>query len=402
MKTNAIFANVEMRIQTRQRDAKTGELVKVSPVQKNLLMDGGLNALARSTNSTFPAECFAGCRVGSGSTSDKTSSGAVTFTQAGTTLTASAGFFTAGMVGYIFKWGTGTGGNEVYITAFTSSTVVTVDTSATVAVPEVGTVWNVTRTALEALLYTHTSYETTAGSCQTTPSANQVVFKRTFNFAQQVASYNVNEVGYFRTTTGTTIFGRLVLGATEVVAPTNFLQVVMELTVTWSPSAPTAVGNVGTNIDTSGNAMIENITTAGTNNCVGRVESTGTTSNAGAGSSFDGSGSVAANGTIRGLVASYSQNGATANTNTPSVTSISFQASLTWTYNSVRGQMRLVANTTITTAGETLFGVCIFNGNGGAQVPIFDVKFTSTYALPTGSFLPQVTFLITYNRTLNN
>lgn len=383
----------EMRVKLRQINAKSGRVVAETPFRKNLVMDGGLNALAGSTNATVPAAFFAGCRVGSGSTADKISSGAVTFTQSGTTITADAPFFTAGMNGWLFKYGSGTGGAESYIT-FVNSTTATSSVSATVAVGEVAAVWNVTRTALETLLYSSATYETTAGACSTGVAANVVTFQRTFNFAQQVASYNVNEVGYFSSITGTTIFGRLVLPATEVVNPTNFLQVVLQFVVTYSPSAITAVGDVGTNIDTSGNAMLENLA-AGSSGAIAAVLSTGATQNAGAsGICIDRSNATSL---CRGILSDYAQNASTSNAlTTPAPTVLTFQIT-SWTYNSVRGQMRLSTNATISTSGQTLYGVML-----GAGVPIFDVKFNSTYLLPTGSFLPQVTFLQTYDRNLSN
>jgi len=378
---------VETIVQTRQINAKTGKVVSESLPQKNLIMDGGLNALARSTNSTNPAEFTSACRVGSGSTADKVASGAVTFTQSGTTITASAGFFTAGMAGWIFKYGTGTAGAEYYITTFTDSTHVEVDTSATVGTPDVATVWNITRTTLETLLYTYSTYETTAGSCGSTISGNTKAHKRTYNFAQQVASYNVNEVGYFRSTSGSTIFGRIVLASTEVVAPTNFLQVVLTVTFTYTPSAPAAVSNVGTNIDTAGNAMLESLS----NSCFASVNTDGTTANATA-NALDGSGT----GRIGGITATYSQNGSVGSL--VSITRLIFQDSVSWTYGSARGKMTLSSNATISTAGQTLYGVSI----GTATQACFDVKFTSTYVTPTGSFLPQVVFSCTYNRALSN
>lgn len=395
--------NCEMTVQTIQRNAKTGKVVSRSKPQKNLIMDGGLNALARSTNATYPAEFANYCRVGSGSTADKVSSGAVTFTQAATTLTASAGFFTAGMVGWLFKWGSGTGGNEIYITGFTSSTIVTVGTSATVAVPAVGTVWNVTRSTLETLLYTNSSFEVTAGSCSTIISAPAVAHKRTYNFTQQVASYNVNEIGYFRASAGTTIFGRLVLGATEVVAPTNFLQVVLTFTVTYSPSAITAVADVGTNLNTAGNIMLEGIFSNTTYPAIGYVVTNSGSSSPsslinGNMASLDGSNG---GGTpIHGIVANYTQNAAIDAVGAL-VTPIVFAVPI-FTYASVRGKMTATTNTTISTSGQTLYGVGIINQNGGSVRSLLDVKFTTPYVLPSGSFLPQVVFSCTYDRTLSN
>lgn len=386
--------NVEMRVKVRQV-SRGGIIVSETPWQKNLVMDNGLNALARSTNATYPAAMFAACRVGSGSTSDKTSSGAVTFTQSGTTLTASAPFFTLQMVGQLFKWGTGSSGAETYITSFTDSQNVTVADSATVAIPEVGTVWNVVRTTLENLLYSSNTYETSSGACFTSSSNNQITFQRTYNFAQQVAPYNVNEVGYFSSLSGSTIFGRLVLSSTEVVNPTNFLQVVLQLVVTYSPGSPTAVPDVGTNIDTTGAAMFETFVLPGGTSVdnIGRVNSNGTLTPANAWYSIDGS----ATSGISGIISNYTQNGTTSNS-APSATLFNFQTALNWTYSGARGRMTLACNNTVTTSGQTLYGVCISSN----FYPSFDVKFNTPYVLPNGSFLPQVQFAVTYGRTLTN
>lgn len=384
----------EMQVQLRQINKITGAVVSETPIQKNLIMDGGLNALARSTNSTDPVNFFNACRVGSGLTTDKTSSGAITFTQATNQLTASAPFFTAGMVGQLFKWSSGTGGNEEYVTAFTSSTVVTVDTSATVVTPTVGVVWNVTRAGLETLLYSSTTYETTAGSCQSTQTGGVVTHKRTFNFANQGTPYSVNEVGYYSSLAGTSVFGRLVLPATEVVNPTNFLQVVLSFVVTYSPAGITAVTNVGTNIDTTGNAMLEQIILGSTSRTIAEVSSTGSSALPAPGHSMDGSQTCS----ICGIIVNYTQN-ASVNLTALNPTQLTFNSSLTWTYNLARGQMKLSAASTISTAGQTMYGVSI--GLLGL-VDIFDVKFTTPFVLPVGSFLPQVTFLVTYNRSLSN
>lgn len=378
----------ETQIKTRVIDAASRKVISESPWHKNLIMDNGLNALAKSTNAVNQSGFTAAARIGSGTTPNKYASGAITFTQTGTTVTASAGFFTAGMVGMIFKYGSGSGGAEYYITGFTSTTQVTVDTSATVAVPEVATVWAVNQTALDTLLYSSASYETSAGSCETTFSSNQVTYKRTINFAQQGSPYNVNEIGYFSGTGGTTVFGRIVLSATDVVPITSFYQVVISVTFTFTPAAPTAVANVGTNINTAGNAMLENINNSGV---FSQVASNGT---AGSGGAMDAN--VSSTPRFYLITANYSQNGTVGN-----LVSITGQqvAIGTWAYAGTRGKRTMTFNTTITTSGQTLYGLGICTSSNQA---IFDIKLTSTYALPSGSFLPQAVWSLTYNRTLTN
>lgn len=379
--------NCETIIQTRLIDPKTRKVLKESAPMKNLVLDNGLNALARSTNATVPASFATGVRVGSGSTANSFASGAITFTQSGATVTASAGFFNAGMVGMLFKWGTGSGGNERYILTYISATQVTVDTSETVAAPDVATVWNVARSTLETLLYSSATHETTTGACETTFSGGQITHKRTINFPQQAASYNVNEIGYFSSTAGTTVFGRIVLPATEVVPPTSFLQVVISFSVNYSPAAPTAVTNVGTNIDTAGNAMIETVSNS---NAFKQVTSTGGVS--AVSPRLDGVGTAP---NLQLCISNYTQNATPGAALTPTII---IGPSATWVYNSVRGQMSAYFNAPVSTSGQTLYGFGL-----GATTNIYaDIKLTTPYVLPVGSFLPQTRFYMTYNRTLTN
>jgi len=383
---------VENIVTLRQIDAISGKVVSETKPQRNLIFDNGLNALARSTNATYPAEATACIRVGSGSTADKVSSGGITFTQSGNTITANAGFFTSGMIGWLFKYGSGTGGAEYYITGFTDSTHITVDTSATVSTPTVGTVWNVIRSTLETLLYSSSSYETVSGACQTTFAANVATHKRTINFAQQGSAYNVNEVGYFRTTTGTTIFGRIVLAATEVVNPTNFLQVVMEFVVTYLPASPLTVANVGTNIDTAGKAMLEQLIYK----FFGIVQANGDPLIA-QGNALDGSGY----GRAYFPTATYSQ-AANTGTSPPSWSArVDTVVNMVWTFTGTRGTMQAASGTIITTSGQTIYGVGFALDNPPYEVG-FDIKFDTPFVLPTGSFLPQITWKCVYNRTLSN
>lgn len=386
-----MIVKTEMRVKVRLCDAKTRKVVCETPWQKNLIMDGGLNALAQSTNACVPASMHQACRVGSGSTSNSTASGAITFTQALFVVTASAPFFSAGMVGQLFKYGTGSGGAEYYITAFTSSTIVSVAVSATVGTPTVATVWNVTQTTLGALSFSSQTYETSGSSCGSTFSGAAATHKRTYNFALQGSPYTVNEVGYFTSTTGTTVLGRIVLGASVVVNPTNFLQVVLSLIVTYSPATPTAVLNVGTTINTAGNAVVEGVASAS----LSQVASNGTTTLIAGGQSFDASNSMA----ICGIINNYTQNTTTGQAFLI-CTLLQFNPTAAWGYDSAVGRMKISCNTTISTAAQTLYGVALCYGISGFSV--FDVKFTTPYVTPTGSFLPQVSFTITYGRTLVN
>lgn len=394
----------EMRVKTRQvravdieqvRDGK-GIIVSESPWRKNLVLDQGLNAMAKSTANSLncnPAQAFTYCQVGSGTNPVKTSSGAITFTQSGTTLTASGGFFTAGMVGSLFKYGTGTGGAEYYITAFTNTTTVTVDTSATVSTPTVGCVWGVNQTALQTFLYASNTYQTATGDCFTDKTTMpNLVMQRTFIFAAQASPYNVNEIGWTSTSTTSRCLGRLVLPSTDVVGTSNYYVVVLNITFTYSPSSPTAVSDVGTNINTAGNAMFE------TTQFMSVVTTAGATT---AGSSDSGNQSSPSLSYPLFVLptTTYSQNGSIANPGSLSWTGVN-PGSFVQAYGSTRGKLIWSGTLSISTSGQTAYGMGLV-GNGDTR-PFFDIKFTTPVTLPTGTFQTTTTFSLTYNRNLSN
>lgn len=386
---------VEVKYQTRIMDAKTGKPVKVSPWRKNLVLDQGLNALANKTTGSLnasAASAMAQLNIGGGTNANSFASGAITFTQSTTTLTASAGFFTAAMVGGIFKYGTGSGGTEQYITAFTSSTQVTVSSSATVGAT-VGTVWMVQQTALQTPLFSTTTYQTNAGDNVVTAAATSVTFQRTFINPVQGSPYTVNELGW--TPTGASILGRAVLPSSDVVGTTNFYVVVLAITFTYSPNVPTAVINVGTGINTAGTAMIEYFS-------VQSIQANG--NNANNPSSLDAFNGAGTQGDIFLSTATYTQQstvpGFSGVLTWPSAFGL---VSSNWIYTPASvGICTLSATVSITTAGQTAFGIGLGHFNGASTQPALDVKFTTPFTLPTGTFNPTITWQATFGRTLVN
>lgn len=394
---------VDTKIKTRIVDARTGKIVKERPWEKNLVLDQGLNGLARDNSvgvSCTPVAAHLFCQVGSGTNPVKIGSGAVTFTQAANTLTASGGFFTAAMVGGLFKWGTGSAGIENYITAFTDATHVTVQNAATIGTPDVGVVWQVQQTQLQTFINQTSTYQTNAGDCVTNYVGNIVTHQRTFVFPVAGASYNVNEIGYSVNSTSTRCIGRLVLSSTDVVSTSQYYVVVIAISFTYTPSAPSAVGNVGTNINTAGNAMIEWFSIGDVNPATGnqRVNTN--------------NGGLDANTTAKMAfyVATYSQNVAIPSGTVPSLAvtgaTVNVTTNATWTkLGGVLGKMRLTCTGNGTTSGQSCFGVGLFStgsSDGFLNNPFFDIKFTAAQTLPNGAFLPQSTWDFTYTRTLVN
>ena len=385
----------ETRIKTQIMDVATGLCVKERPWEKNLILDTGLNALAGGANSTYGAGCFTDIYVGSGTTPTSTASGAITFTQATNQLTASGGFFTVGMVGMLFKYGTGTAGAEYYITAFTSSTLVTVDTSITVATPTVGTVWAVNQTALVTKLHSGTSYQTLTGDNSTVLTAGGVItHQRKIIIAPQGTTYTVNEIGYNKDAinTGTTnpLVGRIVLSSSDVITTSQYYLVTIQLVITYSPATPTAVANVGTNINTAGNAMIETLTNF---SVIGVVNSNGTASGA---QTLDYSVSIA----LVFATQTYSQNGSPGSAFNWTSNSPITLASVNWAnVGSSRGTMTLTFSGSVTTSGQSLYGIAI---GGSSSLINADIKFTTTQTAPTGIFQPNTVWQMVFNRALSN
>jgi hypothetical protein len=142
--------NCEAKLRYKFERIRNGKVIESNWSKYHLITDAGLDKVA----SVAWLNCVSTPIIGEGvsPTAVRRDSGGITFTQSGTTLTASAGFFSAADVGRLFKWGTGSTGNEIYITGYTSTSVVTVGTSATVGTPEIGTVWYVNTAALQTPL----------------------------------------------------------------------------------------------------------------------------------------------------------------------------------------------------------------------------------------------------------
>ena len=398
MKTvKGIGFTAETIIETQIRDSATGALVKRRLPEKNLVLDAGLNSLATKAGgqgALDTTEILNFCHVGGGTNAVKISSGAITFTQVTTTLTASAGFFTAAMVNGVFKYGVGTAGDEIYITGFTSSTVVTVNISATVAAPTVGVVWQVQATTLQTVLFTTNTYQNNAGDNQTTYGTGTFSQKRTYIVAQQASPYTVNEIGYG--STAGLISGRLVLSSSDVVGTTNFYVIIITVTFTLTPNTITAVGNVGTNFNTAGNAQCE---------MFGITQIQGGTIAA-----FDAKGS---NNRVAAVVAAYSQRAATLSGTLAAPTNVVLAANAS-RVNIIGGGVngmnrigtiysalsRVSGSYNLTTSGQSCTGLLLGGTNGG-EMP-FDVKLTTPITLPTGTFSGTYQFDISYGRSLNN
>ena len=197
----------------------------------------------------------------------------------------------------------------------------------------------------------------------------------------------VNEIGW--SPSNNNICGRIVLSSGVSIGTTQFLQVQLQLVVTWTPGSPGAVGNVGTGINTAGSAMLETWD-------INQVTNLGTTGPVlSGGPAFDGGGNL----NLSLITASYSQNSTPQTTANLNPTRLENSTNIGWTFSGNLGAMSATFSTvTFTTAAQIMYGFSV----GSANRVCFDILLTTPFTLPTGTFFPVTVFQIIYSRALTN
>lgn len=152
-----------------------GEVITERGWQPNLILDQGMDNLA----TVLSCNLFLNCAAGTGNTPTEDDSGATTATTSGTTCTASAAIFAAGDVGKLLRFDTG---QKAKITAFTSTTQVTLAASLGVGSATQFTMYRVTQTGLTTELMRTSTYLTTSGASFNSRSGSTVTSQRTFDF----------------------------------------------------------------------------------------------------------------------------------------------------------------------------------------------------------------------------
>ena len=394
------------RIRRQIVDAASGRVVMGTGWEHNLVFDSCLNALANSIMGGGPsgfAYLFSKCLIGSGTNPNTIASGSISFLQAGTTVTASGAFFTTAMIGGILKYGaSGSAGLEQYISSVAGGGLTAVvSTSQTITLATAGTVWQVQQTALQTGLLASSTYDTGALNNSTTFTGNVVTMLRTFVFPVQGAPYSVNEIGYAAAgMAGYNANGRVVLSSTDVVAPSQFYRVQIEMTYTQLPSAPVAAPNVGTGIDMSGTDMLQVwdcsvVTTTGTSAQKLPVQTQMGFCDLSLGQS--------------GWYAFHTANDITLNgsilTGAPVFISEPLSSFLNgWTNSGQPVGVGICSNSfSIVTAGQVLYSIVLGGTNAGNFASqTFVHVFTTPVVLPTGSFAGTFIFQIQFGRTLAN
>lgn len=222
------------------------------PRKKNLILDAGLDSIGTYSRRWYDV-CYR-CVCGTGTTPTKRDSGAVTFTRAAATVTASAGFFEAEDVGRLLKFDSGA---EMYITGFTSATAVTVSASGTLAASE-GTVWYVNQTALAAeIANVRTDNEGRPISSTYAAGTLTNTWRATFPVVGGVTV--IREIGWISSSNETPdiLFGRdLLAGAGVTLVAGQQLRVTIELQVQIGPLTAQPYANVVTGWTANGQQML--------------------------------------------------------------------------------------------------------------------------------------------------
>ena len=391
-----------LRARTFIIDAKTGRTLKKSGWSKNTMMNHGLNVLA-GNGALGPgfAGVISAVNIGSSNTQNYTYNAAITFTQAGTALTASGSFFTPAMVGQLFKYGTGTGGSEYYITAYTSPILVTVDTSAVLATPAAGTVWNVIMSDLLLPLFTTTAILSDPGNGTIIPTPGVAQLTRKFTFPIQSAPYTVNEIGYGVGASGsmTQFCGRVVLGSSDVVPVTSYYVVQVQLICNVSPcAAAVAFANTGTNINIAGTGIFAFYSFLAVATTTGNPISYQGLVGGSAGGLMDSETCGFSLVTTPFSLPGGTSPGANTATNTGYISPQAFFTASSVGISTASGAFNF------TTAGETLYGFLLPTAVGSPLYICndFQLRLTTPQALPSGVFQGTWAFTNVFSRTLSN
>ena len=241
------------------------KIIPATEWREHMITDAALDAIGAGTRSStwcgFLASCILGEAVSP--TPVRRDSGAVTLSQSGTTVIASSSFFSAADVGRLIKYGTGSSGSEVYITAFTSATQVTVGTSLTQAAT-VATIWYVNTAALVTPITGLTwSKDPGASNNFNTPStAGSVatVTSQTVLISSALASpKTVTEIAFNENTTNSNVFDRDIVTPSVGLLAGDQARVTVQLVRNYSSITPVSTSNVGTGCDTSGQYQIETL-----------------------------------------------------------------------------------------------------------------------------------------------
>lgn len=238
IKAPVVGCSLEGRVQVLVIDDKTRQVIRQYPVQKNLILNNGMDMMA----TTLMVSCFTNCVAGTGTTPTRDGSGLTTAAQASTTVTLVGGAFTftntGTDAGKMIKFDSG---EEARIVTVTDATHAEVANSATV-VASTFAVYRTNQNALAVESKRTSTYLTGSANCGTVWTGNVAAHKRTYDFSVESGSVTYAEIGFSNTASvGSNLFSRILLGSTVPLVAGQALRVVYTLSITWTPSTPQAV-----------------------------------------------------------------------------------------------------------------------------------------------------------------
>lgn len=212
---------------------QNGRVVRETPWASNLILENGMNRIAVD----YVCNLFLYCAIGSGDTPTEDSSGSITATTSGTTVTSSDSLFTSDDVGKLLRFNTG---EKSIITAFTDNTTVTVADSLGVSSATEFTMYRIAQTGLDSEVARTNNYLTGSGNCGTTLSVDTYTHRRTFDFPAEVEDQSYSEVGFSHSSSsGANLNTRgIFAGAPVSVVTGQQLRVIYEFKVKVSPISP--------------------------------------------------------------------------------------------------------------------------------------------------------------------
>jgi len=254
--------NSRLALRWRLDLLRGGKVIPMTAWRDNLITDAGLDAYATAASLlSFLAYPIIG--ENASPTPVRRDSGATTLSQSGNTVTASGNFFVAADVGRLIKYGTGDTGAECYISGYTSATVVTVSTSATVAA-QTATVWYVNTAAILTPITGLTwSPETGAANNYSTPTVAGDVCTVTHQTVLVSSAFTVaktiTEIAFTNNGTNAAVFDRDVIQPGAAASIGDQARVTVQLVTLHSGVTVAAQPNVGTGFSTAGTVWLESL-----------------------------------------------------------------------------------------------------------------------------------------------
>ena len=235
-------------------DAETSAIVSDYGWHKNLILNNGMDAMG-NPNGPLLASLSSWGVSGTGSRPNYITSSTSTITQSGafiglTNYTGLTSFTqsvtTNGTASYTSSVEVG---DLIVDQSLSQSTVVGVSgsilyvtcSSLTYTTPKTFTIWKTSQYGLQGESQRSANYLPGSSSlvgwnCGTVFSGSTVTYRRTFNFATEVASQSYNEVGCsWNGNTNGGMFSRIVLPQTVVVAPNQLLRMTYDLQTSFGP-----------------------------------------------------------------------------------------------------------------------------------------------------------------------